>query len=96
MICHEKCNSETAFVDHINRLHNGRDREYVMCDDCGAQFRQKNQLKFVFVFYFAVHYLDLITFIYDAVFFFFKTGYILNRDAEHFEHTNVINVMQNL
>lgn len=59
MICHEKSNSENAFVDHINRLHNGRDREYVICDDCGAQFRQKNQLRFgIDLFFFVLIILD--------------------------------------
>lgn len=55
MICNEKCSSENDFVEHINRLHNGRDREYVVCDDCGAQFRQKNQLKFVNDSFFAIY-----------------------------------------
>lgn len=93
MICHEKCNSENAFVDHINRLHNGRDREYVMCDDCGAQFRQKNQLKFVIDFHFAIIFRNI--FYIHLYGFSFKIDYIVNRDAEHFEHLNAINVMPN-
>lgn len=47
LICNEKCTSEESFLNHINTLHEGRDREYVVCGDCGAQFRQKNQLKLV-------------------------------------------------
>ncbi|XP_031617514.1 zinc finger protein 665-like [Contarinia nasturtii] len=45
LICNAKCSSEEEFLKHINDLHEGRDREYVTCGDCGAQFRQKNQLR---------------------------------------------------
>lgn len=45
MICGEKFTSEIDFFNHIDELHEGRDRKYVSCDDCGAQFRQKNQLR---------------------------------------------------
>lgn len=94
MICNEKCDSENAFVDHINQLHDGRDREYVTCDDCGAQFRQKNQLKFVIVFFliqkFGLHHLYH-CFLRCAS---FEIGYIVGRGAELCVVLNAINVMQ--
>lgn len=48
LICDEICSSEEAFREHIDSLHDGKDRKFVSCADCGAQFRQKNQLKYVF------------------------------------------------
>lgn len=44
-ICGKVFSSEESFSDHINRQHDGKDRKFVVCADCGAQFRQKNQLR---------------------------------------------------
>lgn len=45
LICESKFTSEEEYLKHIDDQHNGRDREYVVCADCGAQFRQPNQLR---------------------------------------------------
>lgn len=96
MICNEKCNSEKAFADHINRLHNGRDREYVTCDDCGAQFRQKNQLRFGIVsFLLSTVELSLLQLCF-FYYIFLKIGCTVSQDVERFAATNVINVKQRL
>lgn len=99
MICNEKSHSEDAFLEHINRLHNGRDREYFMCDDCGAQFRQKNQLRFEIrslIPFFGFFRLKLIFLTVIFVIFYSKIGCIVNRDAEPFDATHAIPAMQNL
>lgn len=43
-ICSELFDSETGYIDHIELLHNGKEREYVVCTVCGAQFRTLAQL----------------------------------------------------
>lgn len=43
-ICSELFDSETGYIDHIESLHNGKEREYVVCTVCGAQFRTSAQL----------------------------------------------------
>lgn len=95
MICNEKCNSEKAFADHINRLHNGRDREYVTCDDCGAQFRQKNQLRFGIVSL-LLSSVELSLLQHCSYYILLKIGCTVSQDAEPFAATNVINVKQRL
>lgn len=35
------------FFDHINGMHDGKDREYFICNQCGKHFRLRNQLKYV-------------------------------------------------
>lgn len=47
MICNAKFESEKLFFDHINEMHDGNDREYFICTECGKHFRLKNQLKYV-------------------------------------------------
>lgn len=45
LLCEAKFSSEEAYLVHIAEQHGGRDRDYLVCSDCGAQFRQPNQLR---------------------------------------------------
>ncbi len=39
-------NQEDKLLAHMERMHQGKDRENVICADCGAQFKTQNQLKY--------------------------------------------------
>lgn len=45
LLCDSKFGSEETYLAHIAEQHGGRDRDYLVCADCGAQFRQPNQLR---------------------------------------------------
>lgn len=45
LICEEKFSCDADYERHIDEQHNGKDREFVVCTDCGSQFRQPNQLR---------------------------------------------------
>lgn len=45
LLCDSKFASEGTYLAHISEQHGGRDRDYLVCSDCGAQFRQPNQLR---------------------------------------------------
>ncbi|XP_037045927.1 zinc finger protein 665-like [Bradysia coprophila] len=38
-------NEEEKLLAHMERMHNGKDRENAICADCGSQFKTQNQLK---------------------------------------------------
>ncbi|KAG4073460.1 hypothetical protein HA402_000684 [Bradysia odoriphaga] len=40
-------NEEEKLLEHMERMHNGKDRENAICADCGSQFKTQNQLKYV-------------------------------------------------
>ncbi|XP_059616203.1 uncharacterized protein LOC132261415 [Phlebotomus argentipes] len=44
-ICEAKYGTEAEYVAHIVNQHGGKDREPVVCSDCGQQFRSTTQLK---------------------------------------------------
>ncbi|XP_055713631.1 zinc finger protein 665 [Phlebotomus papatasi] len=44
-ICEAKFGTEAEYVAHIVNQHGGKDREPVVCSDCGQQFRSSTQLK---------------------------------------------------
>lgn len=52
LLCDSKFASEETYLAHIAEQHGGRDRDYLVCSDCGAQFRQPNQLRFGTIFIF--------------------------------------------
>lgn len=45
LLCDSKFTSEKTYLAHIAQQHGGRDRDYLVCSDCGTQFRQPNQLR---------------------------------------------------
>lgn len=45
LLCNLKFPSEETYLEHIAKQHGGRDRDYLVCSFCGAQFRQPNQLR---------------------------------------------------
>lgn len=46
LLCDSKFASEETYLAHISEQHGGRDRDYLVCSECGAQFRQPNQLRY--------------------------------------------------
>lgn len=43
--CGEKFTNEEDFISHIERVHDGKDRVYCICTDCGKEYRTPAQLK---------------------------------------------------
>lgn len=44
-ICEEQFTEDQSYIDHIQNVHDGKDREYVICTVCGQTFRTAAQLK---------------------------------------------------
>lgn len=48
-MCHKKFAEESNLTQHME-MHDGKEREFVVCTDCGQTFRQFAQLKFVEIY----------------------------------------------
>lgn len=43
--CYQQFTQDSDYVRHIQEMHDGKDREYFVCTDCGNQYRTQVQLK---------------------------------------------------